>query len=64
MGIGAHADVGIKDGKLKVDIGASLGIGASIGFELDVGGTVKAVQEVSKSIFDGLKNGVKSLFGK
>ena len=43
VGVGAHAKVGYTDGKLKVDVGAAVGIGADVGFEVDVSGTVDAV---------------------
>lgn len=42
-GIGAHADVGIKDGKFSIDIGATVGVGASVKLEIDVSGTVNAI---------------------
>lgn len=44
VGIGAHANVGYTDGVFKVDIGAAVGIGGSVGFEVDVGGAVNAVR--------------------
>lgn len=34
VGVGAHADIGIKDGVLKFDVGAALGVGASVSFEI------------------------------
>ncbi len=37
-GIGGHANVGLKDGVFKVDIGASAGLGASVNFDVDVAG--------------------------
>ena len=49
VGIGAHADVGYEDGVFSLDIGASLGIGASIAFEIDIGGTIDAVKKKAKS---------------
>ena len=51
FGIGAHADIGIVDHKIKCDIGASLGVGASIGFEIDTGGVVNAVSDMAKAIW-------------
>lgn len=54
VGIGAHADVGYEDGVFSFDIGASLGIGASIALEVDVGGTIDAVKDGAKSFFKGL----------
>lgn len=43
FGVGAHADVGLRDGKLSVDIGASLGVGVSVKFDVDFSGTAKAI---------------------
>lgn len=51
VGIGAHADIGYEDGVFSFDIGASLGIGASIAFEVDIGGTIDAVKDKAKSMF-------------
>ncbi len=55
VGVGFHADVGYTDGKVKVDIGAAIGLGADIGFEVDVKKTVKAVCGFAKSIIPWLK---------
>lgn len=52
VGIGAHAEFGYKDGKLSMDIGASLGIGGSVKLEVDVSGTVKAVSGAAKSAWN------------
>ena len=51
VGAGAHLDVGYADGKLKFDVGAAIGIGASAGFEVDIGGTVEAVGGFCESVF-------------
>ncbi len=51
IGVGAHASVEIGDGVLECDIGASLGIGVSLSFSIDFGGTIDAVQEGCKSFF-------------
>lgn len=64
FGVGAHANVGLHDGKFQVDIGASLGIGASVGFEVDVGGMVNTVWDSASSAWDGLVSGWNSIFGK
>lgn len=55
-GIGAHANVGYQDGKLSVDIGATLGVGASVKLEVDVGGTVDAVCDGAKAAWEGAKD--------
>lgn len=52
VGIGVHAEAGYKDGKLSLDIGASLGIGGSVKLEVDVSGTVKAVSGAAKSAWN------------
>lgn len=53
-GVGAHANIGYKDGKFSVDVGATLGVGGSIGLEIDVPGTVNAVKDHATAIWDGL----------
>lgn len=69
VGIGAHADIGYVDGHLKVDVGAALGVGVSVGFDIDVGGLVDGVAtKVSESWSDissaasNAWNGFKSWF--
>lgn len=57
FGIGAHADVGYKDGVFKFDVGASFGLGASFGAEIDVGGMVDTVCDAASSALDGIKQG-------
>lgn len=56
VGVGAHAEVGYNDGKLTFDIGASLGVGASISAEVDVSGLVdgvsNAVEDISNAASD------------
>lgn len=62
VGVGAHADVGIKDGVIKCEIGASLGIGFDVGIEVDVGGMVNTVADAASSAWNGLKDGWNSLW--
>lgn len=50
VGFDAHANVGFKDGVLKMDIGAAFGVGGSIGLELDVGGMVDTVMDSASSV--------------
>ncbi len=57
FGIGAHADVGYRDGIFKVDIGASLGVGASVSLDVDVGGMVDTVCDTAEAAWDGIKEG-------
>lgn len=51
FGIGAHADMGLTDGKLSVDIGASLGVGIGVKLEIDFSGTVNAVADTVDSVW-------------
>ena len=51
-GIGAHAKVGYKDGKISLDVGATLGVGASASVEIDIGGTVKAIGGQAKAAWN------------
>lgn len=52
VGVGAHAEVGITDGKIKVDVGAAVGVGFDLGFEVDVSGTVDAVCDTATAAWD------------
>ncbi|MCC8026252.1 MAG: hypothetical protein LIP16_13275 [Clostridium sp.] len=54
-GIGAHASAGFKDGKLSLDVGATLGVGGSVSLEIDVSGTVNAVCDGAKAAWNGIK---------
>lgn len=58
FGIGAHANVGVHDGKISVDVGASLGPGVSIKLDIDVSGTVKAISQSA----DKVKSFLKKIF--
>ena len=62
FGIGASADVGLRDGKFKVEISASAGLGVSLGVEVDVGGMVNTVCSNAKSAWNGTKDLFSSLF--
>jgi len=54
-GIGAHADIGYKDGKFSCDIGASVGVGGSIALEVDVGAYVDKAVNVGKEVVKGVR---------
>lgn len=56
VGVGAHANLEIGDGKIVCDIGASLGIGASISIAIDYGGTVNAIKDIANSALDIAKD--------
>ena len=60
VGVGAHADVGYKDGVFKFDIGASIGLGGSVGSEVDIGGMVDSVCDAAESAWNGLEKGWKT----
>lgn len=62
VGIGAHAEVGYKDGKFKFDVGASLGVGVSVDVEIDVGGMVDTVVDGAQAAWDGIKDGWNKLW--
>lgn len=55
-GVGAHANVGYKDGKLSVDIGATLGVGGSVKLDIDLSGTVNAVADTAQNVWSGVKS--------
>ncbi len=52
IGVGAHADIGYSDGVVKCEIGAALGIGVDVGFEVDIGGAVKSISGAAQSAWD------------
>ena len=62
VGVGAHAEIGWTDGKFKVDIGAAVGVGFDLGFEVDVSGTVDAVTDVAASAWEGVTDAWDWLF--
>ncbi|MDO5415627.1 MAG: hypothetical protein Q4F29_00385 [Lachnospiraceae bacterium] len=55
-GLGAHANFGYQDGKVSVDLGATLGVGADIKLEVDVSGTVDAVCDTAVAAWDEAKD--------
>lgn len=55
-GIGAHANVGFHDGKLSLDVGATLGVGASVKLDIDVSGTIEAVGDFVGEVGSGVKD--------
>ncbi len=68
FGVGAHANLGYKNGVLKYDLGASLGVGGSLGGELNVSKLTNivikksssAIMDSSKELAKGFKNIGKS----
>lgn len=59
FGVGAHFNAGIHDGKISLDIGASLGVGASVKLDIDVSGAVNAVCTAAQNV----GSFIKGLFG-
>lgn len=55
-GIGAHANVGYRDGKLSVDIGATLGVGGSVSLDIDVAGFVSGAKDTAKAAWNQFTN--------
>lgn len=45
VGVGAHAKVGYKDGKVSCDFGAALGVGMDLKFDVDVGAAASKVAD-------------------
>ena len=43
IGLDAHAKVGLKDGKVTVDVGLAFGVGASAQLEIDASGMIESV---------------------
>ena len=62
FGIGAHAEAGIKDGVVKLDVGLSIGVGVSLDVEIDVGGMVDTVVDGAEAAWDGIVDGWNSLW--
>ncbi len=52
VGVGAHADFAIGDGRIKAEVGAALGLGFDAGFEVDVSGAVKTICDCAETIID------------
>lgn len=57
FGIGAHAEAGVKDGVVKVDVGASLGVGVSLDVQIDVGGMVDTVVDGAQAGWEYIRDG-------
>lgn len=55
VGVGAKANVGYSDGKLKCELSAALGVGGTIGFEVDVGAIVRKTKKATETTTNVLK---------
>lgn len=61
FGIGAHAKAGYKDGVVSVDVGAAVGLGVSVNFELDVGGAVENIGDGLEAVGDAVGDGIEAV---
>ena len=50
LGVGAHAEVSMKEGVIKAEVGASLIAGASVGLEVDVSEGLEAIETLSQEL--------------
>ena len=62
IGIGATAKIGLTGGKLRCELGASLGIGFKISFDIDISGAVNAIKNVATKVGSAIAKGVKKIF--
>lgn len=56
VGVGAKAKVGYSDGVLKLEVGAALGIGGTVGVEINVGQITNKVTEGAKKAWSWVKS--------
>ena len=54
-GIGAHASFGLSPTSISCDVGASLGLGASFGFSIDISDAVDAACSSAKALWNYVK---------
>lgn len=57
VGVGVHAKAGYKDGVISMDVGAALGVGASVSFELDISGAIENVGDGIEAVGDAITEG-------
>lgn len=62
LGIGGHVEAGWTDGKFKFDMGAALGVGVDVGFEVDVSGTVDAICDYASNAWDDFSDTVSGFW--
>lgn len=58
LGAGAHFDAGIKDGKINLDMGLSVGVGLKGSVTIDMTGTVDAIVHEGKSVLKVADKGI------
>ena len=63
FGVGAHADVGIKDNVLKFDVGVAAGLGCSVNAEIDFSGTIDAVGDAWNYTANAVSEGWDTFIG-
>lgn len=62
-GLGAHANVGIHDGKISVDLGVTVGVGGSVKLDIDVSDTFEAFGQGISDVVSGTGEFFGALFG-
>lgn len=63
VGVGAHADFTYADGVVKFDFGASVGLGVSLGGEIDTKPLIEGVCSTAETVLDWAKAGYNFFFG-
>ena len=61
VGVGVSGKAGLKDGHFVCEFSASLGVGGSIGIDIDVAGITKSVSKGAKKVWDGICSSGKSI---
>lgn len=59
VGIGASGKVGLSGGKLRCELGLTLGVGFKVGFEIDVSGAVNGIKKVVNTVGPAVVDGAK-----
>ena len=66
VGVGVEGNIGIKDGHFVCDFGASLGVGFSVGIDIDASGFCKVCDDIGKgveNVWKSASEGVGNFFG-
>lgn len=63
FGVGAHANFGLRDGRLSLDIGASVGVGVGVKLDIDMSGTINAAAEFIGGATDFAKDAWTGFIG-
>ncbi len=62
VGVGAHANAGFVDGHLKLDVGVAVGVGASLGLDIDVGGLIDGVATTVANSWSDISSAASKMF--